>query len=531
MLSQGVFTGMDDTCYDLLIIGGGASGACVAYEAVRRGLRVALLEANDFASGTSSRSTKLLHGGVRYLELAFKTADQAQLRLVREALLERGHWLQQAPFLAHRLELVLPTDCVIGQLYYRLGLGLYDALSGKAGIGNSRLLSREQLRVALPQLRDDIRRGVAYSDGQFDDARLNLLLALTAERAGAVVRNRTPVVALEKNSDGQVCGAISENARGERQRWRARTVVNATGLHADAVRRMASADCSERMLTSRGVHIVLKQNLCPERMGLLLPSTDDGRVLFMLPFFGGTLVGTTDTACPQEQAAQPSDQEQTYLLDYVKRWFPDVGDPDIGSCWAGGRPLLKPADADVNSSRVVREHEVETLPSGLVSVMGGKWTTCRPMAIDTLEAVASQLDRPLPPSKTLPLLGSDVDPSRTSERLMQQRQRLSDLLPDSPWLQNQIEHLEGNHGLAAAELVSGWTAQQREPLSDVIPICEGELRHAVTAEHAYGVTDLLARRNRLAMVNCSEAERLTPVVRTILEECGREDSSALALNA
>ena len=179
MLSHGVFTGMDDTAYDLLIIGGGASGACVAYEAVRRGLRVALLEANDFASGTSSRSTKLLHGGVRYLELAFKTADRAQLRLVREALLERGHWLQQAPFLAHRLELALPTDCVIGQLYYRLGLGLYDALSGQAGIGNSRLLTKQQLQVALPQLRDDIRRGVAYSDGQFDDARLNLLLALS----------------------------------------------------------------------------------------------------------------------------------------------------------------------------------------------------------------------------------------------------------------------------------------------------------------------------------------------------------------
>ena len=174
---------------------------------------------------------------------------------------------------------------------------------------------------------------------------------------------------------------------------------------------------------------------------------------------------------------------------------------------------------------------METLPSGLVSVMGGKWTTCRPMAIDTLDAVAKQLDRPLPPAKTLPLLGSDVDPSKTSERLMQQRQQLSDLLPDSPWLQNQIEHLEGNHGLAAAELVNGWTVSQREPLSDVIPICEGELRHAVNAEHAHSVTDLLARRNRLAMVNCGEANRLTPAVRAILEECGRDESSALALDA
>ena len=521
---------MTENYFDLLVIGGGASGACVAYEAVCRGLKVALLESHDLGGGTSSRSTKLLHGGVRYLELAFKTADTAQLRLVREALLERGHWLKQAPFLAHRLELALPTGGLIGQLYYRLGLGMYDALSGRSGIGSSRLLSRALLHEALPNLRNDVSGGVAYSDGQFDDARLNLLMALSAEQHGAIVRTQTPVVELEKNSHGKVCGAISENPGGQRERWQARVVVNATGIHADALRRMAEPDCQERMLTSRGVHVVLKQCLCPQRIGLLLPSTDDGRVLFMLPFFGRTLVGTTDTPCTHPQAAVPSDQEQSYLLNYVKRWFPGLNSIEVGSCWAGGRPLLKPADADVNSSRVVREHEVETLPSGLVSVMGGKWTTCRPMALDTLVAVAKQLGQSLPARRELALIGADSDPLQTPNRLISQRATLQDLLPKSPQQAQQIEHLESGHGLNAEALVNSWSEEEREPLSPVMPICRGELRHAVEREKARNVTDVLARRTRLAMVDRDEAQRLTPVVNQILEQCGHGNSTPLDLN-
>ena len=241
-------------------------------------------------------------GGVRYLELAFKTADTAQLRLVREALLERGHWLQQAPFLAHRLELALPTDHWFSQAYYRIGLGLYDALAGRSGIGSSRLLSARQLHEALPQIRAQSSGGVAYSDGQFDDARLNLLLALTAERAGAVVRTGCRVTALERNSQGRITGALSCSGSGKEERWTARAVVNATGIQADAIRHMADPDLPPRMLTSRGMHLVLEANLCPQGLGLLLPATDDGRVLFMLPFFGRTLVGTTDTPCPLEEA-------------------------------------------------------------------------------------------------------------------------------------------------------------------------------------------------------------------------------------
>ncbi len=497
---------------DLLVIGAGASGACVAYEATRRGLSVALLDAGDIGGATSCRSSKMLHGGVRYLELAFKTFDQAQLSLVREALLERGHWLEQAPFLARRLELALPTESCFGKAYYRIGLGVYDALSGRRSIGSSRFLSKQDLNKALPLLREGLNGGVAYKDGQFNDARLNLLLALTAERAGAVVRNRCRVVSLERQENGNLSGAISKDSKGLEERWSAAAVVNATGIQADSIHQMADQSVAARMLTSRGIHMVLEANLCPEGIGLLLPATDDGRVLFILPFFGRTLVGTTDTPCELNKAFAPSKQEQDYLIDYVKRWFPELGQPVVKSCWAGGRPLLKPANESVNSSRVVREHEVETLDCGLVSVMGGKWTTCRTMALDTLKAVENVLEQPLSTPKTLPLIGADQDPTATSGLLRKQKMELQQLLPDTPLRDRQIDHLQASYGLEAVKLVSTSDVNHRTPLSEVIPLCEAEIDHAIHQEHAMTPTDVLARRCRLAMIDLEEAQRLLPMV-------------------
>jgi glycerol-3-phosphate dehydrogenase len=515
---------MNDHNVDLVVIGAGATGACVAYEAVRRGLSVALLEAGDVGGGTSSRSTKLLHGGVRYLELAFKTFDLAQLNLVREALLERGHWLEQAPFLAHRLELALPTQTLCGQAYYRIGLGLYDALAGRQGIGSSRLLSRRPLDEALPQLKP-CQGAVAYTDGQFDDARLNLLLALTAQKAGAQLRTRCKVVGLERNRDGRLAAAISETGDGRQERWTARVVVNATGLGADALRQMADPNAPGRMLTSRGSHIVLKQNLCPQGLGLLVPSTADGRVLFMLPFFGRTLVGTTDEACDPGLTNACTAEEETYLLDYVHQWFPGCTEPQVTSRWAGGRPLLKPPGEGLDSSRVVREHEVETLPCGLVSVMGGKWTTCRPMAIDTLAAVEQQLGRPLQSAKALALWGSGSTPTATREGLENQKIQLEDLLPNTPQRTAQIAHLQGSHGLQALPLITAAAPGERAPLSDVIPLCEAEISHAIQVEQARSSTDVLARRCRLAMVDFAEAQRLEPLAEKHLAQSGLASAS------
>ena len=502
---------MTDHHCDLLVIGAGASGASVAYEAVRRGLKVALLEAGDIAGGTSSRSTKLLHGGVRYLELAFKTMDLAQLQLVREALLERGHWLRAAPFLAHRLELALPTQSWFEQAYYGLGLGLYDRLSGSTGLGRSRRLSGEDLIAALPRLCRS-QGGVAYSDGQFDDARLNLLLALTAEHAGVQLRSRCRVIGFERNGAGRLTAAVSETRAGLQERWQAQAIVNTTGIHADAVRCMADPSAPPRLLTSRGTHLVLNDNLCPQGMGLLVPATDDGRVLFMLPFFGRTLVGTTDEPCGPSEAASPTDDEEAYLLRYVRQWFPGEQEPAVSSRWAGGRPLLQPNGGERNSSQVVREHEVETLPCGLVSLMGGKWTTCRPMALDCLGAVERQLPAPLPKPRSLPLLGAATTPEQTMAGLHRQAMALEALLPDIPERAHQIRHLQHNFGLRAEALVAHAPMEERAPLSPVIPICRAEIRHAIQEEHATSSSDVLSRRCRLAMVDTAEAERLRPLV-------------------
>lgn len=510
---------MSDHNVDLLIIGCGASGASVAYEAIRRGLSVALLDAGDIGGGTSCRSTKLLHGGVRYLELAFKTLDIAQLKLVREALLERGHWLEQAPFLAHRLELALPTQAILSQAYYRLGLGMYDALAGSQGIGSSRMLTKQAMATALPRLKAGL-SGVAYSDGQFDDARLNLLLALSAERHGAQLQTRCRVVGFERNPQGCLTAAISEDSSGRQQRWTASAIVNATGLQADAIRQQAEPSAQPRMLTSRGSHLVIAEELCPKGLGLLVPSTADGRVLFMLPFFGRTLVGTTDESCTVEDATAPSEEEEQYLLRYVRSWFPTLQQPTVTSRWAGGRPLLKPSGSDLDSSRVVREHDVETLPCGLVSVMGGKWTTCRPMALDTLEAVATQLGRNLPSPQTIPLLGCAETPALTRQRLTEQSARLHALLPDTAHRSAQVEHLQSSYGLQALAVVEGRTTTELEPLSAVIPVCQADICHAIEHEHARNSTDVLARRCRLAMVDLNEAERLTPTVDSLLEKAG-----------
>ena len=263
-------------CADLLIIGGGSSGAALAYEAVRRGLKVTLLEAEDPAVGTSSRSTKLLHGGVRYLELAVKKADPAQFKLVREALVERGHWIRQAPFLAHTLNLVLPTEGLIERSYYRLGLGFYDLLAGSAGLGATSSLNAEGVQRAFPGLDRRFNGGVRYSDGQFNDARLNLLLLLTAAQAGLEVVRDCRVVGFER-TNGRLSAAISEGPGGEQQRWPARVIVNATGIAADQLRLLADPDAEARLLVSRGTHLVLRGNLCAGGDGLLIPRTSDGR--------------------------------------------------------------------------------------------------------------------------------------------------------------------------------------------------------------------------------------------------------------
>ncbi len=504
---------MNNNELDLLVIGAGATGATIAYEATKRGLKVALLDSGDIGGGTSSRSTKLLHGGVRYLELAFKTFDIAQLQLVQEALVERGYWLKKVPFLSRKLELALPSKNLLELAYYRIGLGFYDILSGRENIGSSRILSIKELTRSLPNLRKSITGGIAYSDGQFDDARLNLLLALTAERGGAILRTRCKVITLIKSNKEKVCGAISKDLSGKLYEWKAKVVINATGNQADFIRQDAGNHISPRMLTSRGVHIVLKENLCKEGMGLLIPETSDGRVIFALPFYGYTQVGTTDTPCNIEHANVPTKEEEKYLIHHVMEWFPNIGSPTIKSSWAGGRPLLKPSKENLSSSKVIREHDIEILPSGLISAMGGKWTTCRSIALDTLKAVEKVLNKKLRPPTELPIIGSCSSNYNIKELLAKQRLLLSEYIPDSPYKEKQLSHLQSNYGLEALKLIEQSDEKERVVLSEIIPICEAEIIHAIKYEHAKTVTDILARRCRLAMVDFNEASNLLPIVK------------------
>ncbi|WP_320677379.1 glycerol-3-phosphate dehydrogenase/oxidase [Prochlorococcus sp. MIT 1300] len=514
---------MNNNTVDLLVIGGGATGASIAYEATKRGLKVALLEAGDFGGATSSRSTKLLHGGVRYLELAFKTLDLAQLNLVREALFERAYWLKNVPFLAHRLELVLPSNNYFTQAYFGLGLKLYDLLAGENNLGESRFLSSAQIQKVLPLLSKEYNGGIAYSDGQFNDARLNILLALTAQKNGATLRSYCKVVELERDSRGKLCGAISEDRCNRIEKWKAKAIVNATGIKADQIRQMAHPELSPRILTSRGIHIVLEDNLCPEGSGLLIPSTDDGRVLFVLPFFGRTLVGTTDTTCEIEDAFSTTKEEEQYLISHINRWFPTLKDPAIKSSWAGGRPLIRSNTKAINSSRVVREHEIETLECGLVSALGGKWTTCRPIALDTLKAVEPIFNMSTNAGKELPIIGTGRNPSLTLKHLEIQKNELRKELPDSSLKDKQIEHLQSNYGLNALNIIKNAKVKKREPLSDKIPICEAEIGYSIEHECAYKPTDILARRCRLAMIDTEEAKRLLPIANKYLRESGLEE--------
>jgi glycerol-3-phosphate dehydrogenase len=500
--------------FDLVVIGAGSSGAALAYEAVRRGMRVALLEAHDPAIGTSSRSTKLLHGGVRYLELAFRRADPAQLKLVREALAERRHWIDQAPFLARELRITLPTHNAFEQLYYRLGLGMYDLLAGANGLQPTEALQPSQLRQLLPALTSEVSAGLLYSDGQFDDARLNLLLVLTARRAGVTVQRDCAVVGFEQR-EGRIQAAISQTADGQQQRWEAARIVNATGIAADRLRQLAQPDAPTRLLVSRGLHLVLREALCPGGVGLLIPRTRDGRVLFVLPFLGRTLVGTTDQACPAHEAMAVTQSDTTYLIEHLQQWFPGFSAEAISASWAGGRPLIQPViqpAGGASSSRVVREHEVEQLPCGLISLLGGKWTTCRSLALDALRVIGGQH----PSAQPLPLLGAAATAAQTRPALQQLREQLVAELPGGA---DQADHLIGSYGLRARQLVDeAPDRRDLEPLSAVIHVSRAEWRFNHRHELARSSDDLLQRRSRLGCLDQAEAERLAAPASALLEE-------------
>lgn len=377
---------------DLLIVGGGATGLAAAMDAAHRGHRVVLIEADDFAAGTSSRSTKLVHGGVRYLK-------QGRVSLVRESLRERGRLLRNAPGIVHKRDFVVPCRSPLDKPYYAMGLATYDLLAGSYGWGHTRLLSKSETLRDLPGLDEKgLLGGVLYQDGQFDDSRLALALARTAANAGAIVLNHTRATSL-LHEKGRVVGATVEAARvgsgGEIESHaieiRARVVISAVGVFSDDLARMDEPKADTRVTASQGAHIVLDRSFFPSETALMVPKTDDGRVLFLIPWEGAVLVGTTDTPVTKiEPEPKPMNEEIEYLLDYTGRYL--VRKPrksDIRSRFAGLRPLVKPSGKFASTAAVSRDHQIFVSKSGLISILGGKWTTCRKMAEDVIDKAQS----------------------------------------------------------------------------------------------------------------------------------------------
>lgn len=374
--------------FDVLVVGGGATGLGCAVDAATRGYKTALIEARDFAHATSSRSTKLVHGGVRYLQ-------QGNIALVREALAERARLLANAPGLVRKLPFIVPAYSWWQLPYYAAGLRLYDALSGGGAFSKSRALSAGGVQTSLPAVNTNhLRGGVLYWDAQFDDARLAVALAQSAVDAGAAVANYVRATALHYEN-GRVAGVTARDEEsGAAFEIRARSVINATGIFADVLRGLDEPASTPLLTFSRGSHLVVSAQACDlHETALLVPRTDDGRVLFAIPWHGSALIGTTEIAVTQaEDDPAPSRAEIEYIIATVNRYLRrPIASGDVRSAFAGLRPLVNRAAA--RTAQLSREHLIDVSSSGLVTIAGGKWTTYRKMAQDTVDAacVASGL--------------------------------------------------------------------------------------------------------------------------------------------
>ena len=369
--------------WDILIIGGGATGLGCAVDAAARGYRTLLLEKGDFAQATSSRSTKLIHGGVRYLQ-------QGNIKLVRESLRERGLLLRNAPDVVQRLAFILPAYKWWEPVFYSVGLKLYDVLASGHGIGHSQLLSRDEVRRRVPTISTTgMRGGTLYYDAQFDDARLAIGLAQTAAKQGATVINYVRVTSLLKKG-GRVAGAVAKDVEtGREYELPARVVINATGVLTDSIRSLDETTAPKLIAASQGSHIVLDREFLFGQTAIIVPKTDDGRVLFAIPWHGKVLVGTTDVPVSEPRDdPKPSPEEIDYLLDHAGRYLAaKPARKDVRSTFAGLRPLVQHGKTR-NTALVPRDHTIIVSASKLLTITGGKWTTYRRMAEETVDRAA-----------------------------------------------------------------------------------------------------------------------------------------------
>ena len=484
--------------WDMIIVGGGATGAGVAVDAATRGYSTLLLEQHDFGKGTSSRSTKLVHGGVRYLE-------QGNVSLVMEALKERGLLRQNAPHLVSELACVVPSYAWWEGPFYGIGLKLYELLAGKYGFGKSQNISKEETLQRLPNVNPDgLTGGVVYYDGQFDDTRLLINLIATAAEQGATLLNYAKVTALNKGGNGLINGVTWENVEtGEKFSAQAKVVINATGTFTDSVRRLAEPDAKQLVAPSQGTHLVFDRSFLPGSNAILVPHTKDGRVMFAIPWHGHTLVGTTDTPM-KETSLEPValDEEIEFILETAQLYLEKKPKrADILSVFAGIRPLAKSGDGG-NTAALSRDHTIHIDQSGLLTITGGKWTTYRNMAQGAVDQAATLADLPDKPCLTRNLNIHGYHPNAAHFGSLS---------------------FYGSDAAAIQKLIADNPSLGRQ-LDSQLPYVEAEIVWAARQEMARTVEDVLARRTRALFLNAKAALRMALRVASILaRELGKDE--------
>ncbi|XP_076089288.1 glycerol-3-phosphate dehydrogenase, mitochondrial-like isoform X1 [Mytilus galloprovincialis] len=510
--------------YDVLVIGGGATGTGVALDATSRGLKTAMVEKYDFSSGTSSRSTKLIHGGVRYLQKAVFNLDLEQYRMVKEALTERANLIEIAPHLAYPFPIMLPIYKYWQIPYFWAGIKMYDFVAGKQKLKSSYYLSKKKALEKFPMLKKEALKGaLVYYDGQHDDARMNIAIAISTARMGGSVANYIEVLELHKSKDENgkevVSGArVKDRITDKEFNIKAKCIINATGPYTDHIRLMGNKDDQKICQPSQGVHIVLPDYYSPEDMGLLDPDTSDGRVIFFLPWQKVTLAGTTDVACEVTDKPSPSENEIQFILSEVRNYLHqdvDVRRGDVLSAWCGIRPLvMDPNKSDTQS--IARNHIIEISDNNLITIAGGKWTTYRHMAEETVDKAIDVCNLKTTSgcrTKGLMLDGAHGWSPTLFIRLVQDF-----------GLENEVaKHLASTYGDKAFKVAKLATLTgKRWPVSgkrlhEEFPYLEAEVRYAVR-EYACRAVDILARRTRLAFCNVHAAEEALPRIIEIMTE-------------
>ncbi|WP_149496308.1 glycerol-3-phosphate dehydrogenase/oxidase [Roseiconus lacunae] len=483
--------------WDLAVIGGGATGVSIAMDAASRGLDTVLLERFDFGSGTSSRSTKLVHGGVRYLK-------QGNITLVRDALRERTLLKNNAPHLVQDRAFLIPCKSVWEWMFYGIGLKLYDFLAANNNFRRSRRVSSKFALEHSPGLKPErVWGGVVYHDGQFDDTRLLINMLQTAAECGACAANYVNVDRLLKNDQGRIRGvAVTDTETGKSHDVLAKTVVNAAGPFCDEVRQLDDPGSEAMVAASQGIHLVLPIDFFPGNNAMIVPKTSDGRVIFIVPWHGHAVVGTTDTAIPKAvPEPTPQRDEIQFLLDTAAQYLtrsPTID--DVQSIFTGIRPLVK-GDKSGRTASLSRDHVIRVSDTGLITITGGKWTTVRKMAEDCVDRAIEVGAIPASECKThdLAIHGATSDTSKTRSFYGTDLQDIEKLERDEPELD--------------------------ERLDDALPILKSEIVWAVRREMARTIEDALGRRTRALFLNVAACQRIAPTVAKLLAQELRRDES------